>query len=47
VLLVEDEPMVGDMMAELLGGWGLQVVLMRDPLRPGHGSKTVPTPSSW
>jgi len=32
VLLVEDEVMVGDFMAELLQGWGLQVVLMRDPL---------------
>jgi PAS domain S-box-containing protein len=32
VLVVEDEAMVGDFMAELLGGWGLQVVLQRDPL---------------
>ena len=32
VLVVEDEPMVGDFMAELLGGWGLQVTLLRDPL---------------
>lgn len=32
VLLVEDEPMVGDYMQELLGGWGLEVVLERDPL---------------
>jgi PAS domain S-box-containing protein len=32
VLLVEDEAMVGDFMAELLDGCGLQVVLLRDPL---------------
>jgi len=32
VLLVEDEPMVGDFMAEMMGGWGLDVVLRRDPL---------------
>jgi len=31
VLLVEDEAMVGDFMAELLEGWGLDVVLLRDP----------------
>jgi PAS domain S-box-containing protein len=31
VLVVEDEAMVGDFMAEMLSGWGLQVVLMRDP----------------
>jgi len=31
VLVVEDEVMVGDFMAELLGGWGLEVVLMREP----------------
>ncbi|MGE3774113.1 MAG: PAS domain S-box protein, partial [Gammaproteobacteria bacterium] len=32
VMLVEDEPMVGDFMAELLRGWGLDVVLQRDPV---------------
>jgi CheY-like chemotaxis protein len=32
VMLVEDEPMVGDFMAELLRGWGLEVVLERDPV---------------
>ena len=32
VLLVEDEAMVGAFMAELLGGWGLEVRLERDPL---------------
>jgi PAS domain S-box-containing protein len=31
VLVVDDETMVGDFMAELLDGWGLQTVLMRDP----------------
>ena len=30
VLLVEDEPMVAQFMAELLGGWGLQVVVRED-----------------
>ncbi|MEJ7928568.1 PAS domain S-box protein [Ramlibacter sp. AN1015] len=30
VLLVEDEPMVGDYMQELLEGWGLHVTLERD-----------------
>jgi PAS domain S-box-containing protein len=33
VMVVDDEPMVGDFMAELLEGWGLQVVLLRDPLQ--------------
>ena len=33
VLLVEDEPNVGGFMQELMSGWGLQVVLERDPLR--------------
>ena len=32
VLLVEDEAMVAAYLAELLGGWGLKVTLMRDPL---------------
>jgi PAS domain S-box-containing protein len=32
ILLVEDEPMVGDYMVDLLAGWGLQAVLERDPL---------------
>ena len=31
VLLVEDEPMVGDYMQELMVRWGLDVVLERDP----------------
>jgi PAS domain S-box-containing protein len=33
VMVVDDEAMVGDFMAELLEGWGLQVVLLRDPLQ--------------
>ncbi|HYN61315.1 MAG TPA: PAS domain S-box protein, partial [Rubrivivax sp.] len=33
VMVVDDESMVGDFMAELLEGWGLQVVLHRDPLQ--------------
>jgi PAS domain S-box-containing protein len=33
VMVVEDEVMVGDLMVELLGGWGLQVVLQRDPVQ--------------
>ncbi|HEY0886075.1 MAG TPA: PAS domain S-box protein, partial [Ramlibacter sp.] len=32
VLLVEDEVMVGEYMVDLLTGWGLDVVLERDPL---------------
>jgi CheY-like chemotaxis protein len=32
VMVVDDEVMVGDFMAELLSGWGLEVVLQRDPL---------------
>jgi len=32
VMIVEDEVMVGDFMAELLSGWGLEVVLQRAPL---------------
>jgi PAS domain S-box-containing protein len=31
VLLVDDEQMVGEFMAELLGGWGLEVTVRRDP----------------
>jgi len=31
VLVVEDQTMVGDFMAELLDNWGLQVALLRDP----------------
>jgi len=31
VMVVDDEAMVGDFMAELLGGWGLDVLLQRDP----------------
>jgi PAS domain S-box-containing protein len=31
VMVVDDEGMVGDFMAELLDGWGLDVVLQRDP----------------
>jgi PAS domain S-box-containing protein len=31
VLLVEDEPSVGGFMRDLLGAWGLEVVLERDP----------------
>jgi len=33
VLVVEDQAMVGDFMAELLGNWGLEVFLQRDPLQ--------------
>ncbi len=32
VLLVDDEQMVGEFMAELLGGWGLEVAVYRDPV---------------
>ncbi len=32
VLLVEDQTMVGDFLAELLESWGLSVVLLREPL---------------
>jgi CheY-like chemotaxis protein len=32
VMLVEDDPMVGDFMTELIGGWGLDALLMRDPV---------------
>jgi len=32
VMVVEDDPMVGDFMAELIGGWGPEVLLLRDPL---------------
>jgi CheY-like chemotaxis protein len=31
VMVVDDEPMVGEFMSELLAGWGLEVVLQRDP----------------
>jgi CheY-like chemotaxis protein len=33
VMVIDDEVMVGEFMAELLEGWGLQVVLQRDPLQ--------------
>lgn len=33
VLLVEDDPLVGDYLAELLAGWGLETQLQRDPRR--------------
>ena len=42
VMVVDDEPMVGDFMAELLGGWGLQVLLQRDPLAALHWIETEP-----
>jgi PAS domain S-box-containing protein len=32
VLLVDDEQMVGEFMAELLGGWGLEVKVYRNPV---------------
>jgi CheY-like chemotaxis protein len=32
VLLVDDEQLVGEFMAELLGGWGLEVTVRRDPV---------------
>ena len=31
-MVVEDDPMVGDFMAELLIGWGLEVLLLHNPL---------------
>jgi CheY-like chemotaxis protein len=31
-MVVEDEPQVAALMAELLAGWGLQVVSMHDPV---------------
>jgi DNA-binding NtrC family response regulator len=31
-MVVDDEAMVGDFMAELLQGWGMEVVLQRDPM---------------
>jgi len=36
VLLVDDEQMVGEFMAELLGGWGLEVIVRRDPVEAEH-----------
>lgn len=33
VMVVDDEAMVGDFMAELLSGWGIEVVLQRSPLQ--------------
>ncbi len=33
VMVVDDEAMVGEFMAELLEGWGIEVVLQRDPLQ--------------
>ncbi len=33
VMVVDDEAMVGDFMAELLSGWGIEVVLQRAPLQ--------------
>jgi CheY-like chemotaxis protein len=33
VMVVEDESMVGEFMGELLGGWGLEVMLQRDPTK--------------
>ena len=45
VLLVEDEAIVSDYMVDLLGGWGLEVVLERDPLAaaaaPGQRDERV------
>jgi CheY-like chemotaxis protein len=32
VMLVEDDPMVGEFMVELIGSWGLDALLMRDPV---------------
>jgi PAS domain S-box-containing protein len=32
VLLVDDEPAVGEFMAELLGSWGLEVAVVRNPI---------------
>jgi PAS domain S-box-containing protein len=36
VLVVEDQGMVGDFMAELLDAWGLHPVLLRDPEAAAH-----------
>lgn len=44
VLLVEDDPMVGDYLQELLGGWGLQVTLQRDPRQALKWLDAVSTP---
>jgi len=33
VMVVDDEAMVGEFMSELLGNWGIEVVLQRDPLQ--------------
>ena len=33
VMVVDDEAMVGEFMAELLSGWGIEVVLQREPMR--------------
>ncbi len=33
VMVVDDEVMVGEFMSELLGGWGIEVVLQRDPMQ--------------
>src|SRR5262249_10304382 len=32
VLLVEDDPLVGECMSELMSAWGLEVALVQDPL---------------
>jgi DNA-binding NtrC family response regulator len=32
-MVVDDEAMVGEFMSELLSGWGIEVVLQRDPLQ--------------
>jgi PAS domain S-box-containing protein len=42
VLLVEDEPLVGSFMQDLLESWGLDVVLEQDPL---PASRRLATPS--
>jgi DNA-binding NtrC family response regulator len=33
VMVVDDEAMVGEFMAELLSGWGIEVVLQREPMQ--------------
>jgi DNA-binding NtrC family response regulator len=35
-MVVEDEPMVGELLAEALDGWGLEVLRQRDPTTALH-----------
>ena len=47
VLVVEDEAMVGDFMAELLASWGLEVELHRDPLAASAWLEEASNRSTW